>query len=113
MVAQFGNLVTPTATPKAGPGGTATITWPQFTWSQATPSAVTSQAGRLVNLGGLLGVNNAPSFSVALAGDTTVLSQSLTANTTRFEPVSASITPSKLVNGHTAGGLCRRARRGT
>jgi hypothetical protein len=86
--------------------GTATITSPQFTWTKATPSAVTFAVERRSSLAELLGLNSGTAFTVALADDTaasstTLATEELTTSQATFTPVSVTVPASDIADGHT------------
>jgi hypothetical protein len=86
--------------------GTATITSPQFTWTKATPSAVTLAFDRRSAIGELLGINGGTSFTVSLADDTaasttTIDSEELTSSEPAFTPISLTVPATDIADGHT------------
>ncbi|HXP37078.1 MAG TPA: hypothetical protein VN817_04875, partial [Solirubrobacteraceae bacterium] len=86
--------------------GTATITSPQFTWTKATPSAVTLAFDRRSAIGELLGVSSGTSFAVSLVDDTaastaTIDSEELTSSEPSFTPVSLTVPANDIADGHT------------
>jgi hypothetical protein len=86
--------------------GTVTITSPQFTWTKATPSAVTLAFERRSAIGQLLGINSGTSFTVSLADDTaasatTIDSEELTSSEAAFTPISLTVPATDIADGHT------------
>jgi hypothetical protein len=86
--------------------GTATITSPQFTWTKATPSAVTFAIERRSSLGELLGIDSGVTFTVALADDTsatstTLAGEELGSSQPTFTPVSVAVPTTDIADGHT------------
>jgi hypothetical protein len=86
--------------------GTARITSPQFTWTKATPSAVTLAFDRRNAIGELLGIDSGTSFTVSLADDTTasattIDSEELTTSEATFTPISLTVPATDIADGHT------------
>jgi hypothetical protein len=86
--------------------GTATITSPQFTWSQATPSSLELALDRRSSLGALVGLNDSATFEVVLHNDTTatstqISSEALSSAETTFQDYETAVTPSALSEGDT------------
>ena len=81
-----------------------TITSPTFTWSQATPQAVSFTMDLSDNLGSLVGLNSGAKVSAALLNTTTntttaLESTSLIQNSNGFMTLATSAPPALLVNG--------------
>jgi hypothetical protein len=86
--------------------GTATITSPQFTWSQATPSALELALDRRSSLGALVGLNDGATFAVTLRNVTTststpISSEALSSAETIFQDYETAVSPSSLIDGDT------------
>jgi phosphodiesterase/alkaline phosphatase D-like protein len=85
--------------------GTATITSPQFTWTKATPTAVTFAFERRDSLGELLGVSSGTEFTATLVDDgtktsTTILTEAMGPEPS-FTPHSVTVPAADIADGHT------------
>jgi hypothetical protein len=85
--------------------GKTTITSPQFTWSQSTPSAIALAFDRRTALGSLTNLGGGVEFTVTLVDDTTsassmIAAETLTASESTFHAFSTSVPAGDLVEGH-------------
>jgi hypothetical protein len=85
--------------------GTATITSPEFTWEQPTPSAISLAFSRRSSLGGLVGLNSGADLEATLIDETTstastIASEQLVSSEPSFHAYTISVSPSALVDGH-------------
>ncbi|HUA74919.1 MAG TPA: fibronectin type III domain-containing protein [Solirubrobacteraceae bacterium] len=85
--------------------GTATITSPQFTWTKATPNAVTFAFERRDSLGESLGLNSGVEFTATLVDDsaatsTAILTEAL-APEAAFTAHSVPVPAADIADGHT------------
>lgn len=86
--------------------GRTTITSPQFTWNQPTPSAVLLSLDRRSALGSLIGLGGGVSFTATLVDDTSstttaIAAEALTASEPAFHALSSAVPRADIVEGHT------------